>query len=65
MNPDTHSLPTGAPPPTPLPEPSDFHLLPLVPNAATREALEEARRGALTAVRPPSPPCRSPVAFAP
>lgn len=50
MNPDTPSLPTGAPRPTPTPEPPDFHPPPLVPNEETLEALEEARRGELTYV---------------
>lgn len=50
MNPDHPSRPTGGPPPIPTPEPADFRPLPLVPNAETLEALEEARRGELTYV---------------
>ena len=50
MNPHTPSRPTGGPPPIPTPEPADFHPPPLVPNAETLEALDQARRGELTYV---------------
>ena len=50
MNPDTPPRPTGASRPTPATESPDFHPPPLVPNAETLEALEEARRGELTYV---------------
>lgn len=51
MNPDPRSRPPGAPPPAPPPDPPDFDPPPpLVPNAETIEAIEEARRGELTYV---------------
>lgn len=51
LNPDSRSRPPGAPPPAPPPDPPDFDPPPpLVPNAETIEAIEEARRGELTYV---------------
>ena len=51
MNLDPRSRPPGAPPPAPPSEPPDFDPPPpLVPNAETIEAIEEARRGQLTYV---------------